>query len=1066
MPGVVGPAAILAQTTALPSSLNPAWLLLIAVFAPAVAGGLTLFLPRRPTNLKVLLALCGPAVSLAVLGIYLASHGTALGRVSLPWMPELHLDFAFNADRLGAFFALLIAGIGVLILLYGRAYLGDDPDDLGKFYPLITLFMTAMLGMCLADDLLLMLLFWELTSITSFLLIGWDHKEGAAVRSALQAFAVTGFGGLALLGGLAWLGVSTGAWSFTELAALDPVGGPTIVAVFMLMYLGIAAKSAQWPLHFWLPSAMAAPTPISAYLHSAAMVKAGIYLLARLWPTMSHLEVWPWVVVGIGAVTMVWGAWIALQRDVLKQILAYTTVSQLGLLACCFGLAHFSFEGQRNVIWGNGQILNHAVYKAALFMLAGGVTHALGITALSGLRGAWHAGGERRMYAALFLLGLIALAALPGTYSFFAKEAFLYQVWHGWEVTRSPWLLALLAGTVFVSGCNVAILVRFVGVFFDRNVVATPNPPEQDAAGEPHPDGPDSSFWHAMLWVPAALLIGLQYLGGIAGPWAAELMGRLEATPYYLEAKQFSLWYVLRNPSWPLALSGIGILGGLALGWSTLWRNVRRDPHDRIFPATYAGIVRGGGLAFGAFQTGKLRWYVWATLMSFAALVTYIQVVNGGWGSLLREPGAAWDMARSEPGGALPAFLSDPSPWLLCGLIIVCAIVLTCIRDRAGRVLVLGATGFSVTGLYYFYAAPDLALTQLSIEIVSLILFLLVLSLLPDEILRDRSMVPWRLVASVAVGLSAAAVTLVASAGDRPDRPALLADGSSPQTLGDYFLRNSYTGRDTAYVDPTLAGGVVDRGADHLTSFGSKPPADQTGHSDDDITLSKGGGGANVVNVILVDFRGFDTLGEVTVLAVAALGVWTLLRKPPSPTDHEQTDNRSEPFDDTFVDLPPRSGPFGSLPLLPSGISAVSSDRLASPLLKTISKLLVPLAVVFAMYLFFKGHQSPGGGFVGGLATAVALVVYRMCFGGEALYRLLPVRERSLLGVGLAFAVTAAAAPLLWGLPLLTSNNGYLPLPGGGYFHWATVLLFDAGVYLIVVGAVVGMIDALARELE
>ena len=464
-----------------------------------------------------------------------------------------------------------------------------------------------------------------------------------------------------------------------------------------------------------------------------------------------------------------------------------------------------------------------------------------------------------------------------------------------------------------------------------------------------------------------------------------------------------------------------------------------------------------------------MRFYAAATLGLMAFVLAWTATLDSGLTAVFRLPADAWAAARAAPGGELPGLLTDPLAWLLCAVVAAAATTLALIRDRAGRVLLLGSVGFGITGLFYFYAAPDLALTQLSVEIVSLVLFLLVLNLLPDESPGDRSQLLGRLVLAAAVGGTAAAATLLASAADRPPRPPLLADATSPADLGDYFLRNSYYGVDAARVAGPGAG-VVDRGEGHPSGFGTKDPAKVSGlepPSADPVHAHKGGGGANVVNVILVDFRGFDTLGEVAVLGLAAMGVWTLLRKPPRPGDEGGTDNRSEPADDTFID------PYGvphrvphAAAVLPRGQRAVHSERIASPILKTSARLLVPLAIVFAAYLFFKGHQSPGGGFVGGLATAVALVVFRMCFGCEALYRVLPVRERTLIGVGLGLAGLAAAAPLAFGLPLLTSTHGYLPLPGGGTFHWASVMVFDLGVYLIVVGTVVGMIDALARELE
>ena len=1038
---------------------DPVALLLVAILAPVAAGAVTLLLPTRVQLLRVLIACCGPAASLVCLGRFLSSHGLAAGRVSWPWMPALDLDLAFNLDPLGGFFALLVAGFGLLILLYGRAYLGPDGPALAKFYPLIGGFMSAMLGLVLADDFLLMLLFWEATSVTSFLLIGWDHTNKTAVKNALQAFLTTGFGGLALLGGLVWLGVLTGAGSFTELGPVA-ASGP-MVGAFLLIYVGIAAKSAQWPLHYWLPGAMLAPTPISAYLHSAAMVKAGVYLLARTWPTLGALELWPIIVAGIGGVTMLLGAFVALQRDVLKQILAYTTISQLGLLAAAFGLAHFAYNDEPNLIWGNAQILNHALYKAPLFMLAGATAHALGKADLSRLRGAIHAKGER-LYAVLFLLALGALAALPGTFSFFAKEAFLYQIWHAIEETHAWPLYVLGVAAVLTSVFNVAILVRFAQTFLSR-----PIPPGQtraelahdDEAHAHHDEHPhDSFFWTAMLWLPAALLIATQYFGGVAGPFASELFSPLESVKgYFAKPEYFSLIYVLTHPTVPLLASGIGIVLGVLLGLSPLLRGYRGDWHDHIFPNAYAGIIGGGNFAFGSIQTGRMRWYVLATCLMLAGVVGWVGYAAYRLDALALPPEAL----------VVPGFLAAPQAWLLCGLVSLAATIMVFVRDRAARVLVLGTVGFGVAGLFYAYAAPDLALTQLSVEIVSLILFLLVLNLLPEKSEGDRTLVALRVPAALVVGTMAFAVTLWAGAGPRPERAAILADGTAPATLGDYFLRNSYKGFDTAGVPADALGdGVVDRGEKHLKSFGSgKYESDKETYAEG-LAVHKGGGGANVVNVILVDFRGFDTLGEIAVLGLAAMGVWTLLRKPPTRLDRLGTDNRSLPFDDTFV-REATAGAFG--PVASAGPRAdhpVRSELIATPILRTAARLLIPLAIVFALYLFFKGHQSPGGGFVAGLASAVALLVYRMCFGCDALYRFLPVRERTLIAVGLLLAGAAAVFPLLLGLPLLTSNNGFLPLPGGGTFHWATVLVFDAGVYLVVVGSVVGMIDAITRELE
>ena len=1038
---------------AVPGNVQPAlaMLLLAAIVSPAAAGLATLALPRKLVLPRVLLALAGPIVTLILLGTFLLSHGTDAGRVSAIWMPSLHLDLAFLPDKLGMFFATLVASIGTLILLYARGYFGPDPAGVGKFYPLIGVFMTAMLGLVLADDFILMLLFWELTSISSFLLIGWDIENRKGIKNAMQALATTGLGGLALLGGLIWLALIAGGWNFSGLEHGSIYGTGTLGA-FLLIYAGVATKSAQFPLHYWLPGAMLAPTPISAYLHSAAMVKAGIYLLARLWPAFSNYDLWPIVIVSVGAVTMLYGAWVALQRDVLKQILAYTTVSQLGLLAAAFGLAAYEYHDEANLVWGNTQILNHALYKASLFILAGGVTHALGRKALSECRGLWHEGGQARIFAGLFIVGFIALAALPGTYSFFAKEAFLYQIVHA--LKHGWWLWLVLVSATLTSVLNVAIAWRFIAALLDHS-------PKQEAEHEDdhkehHDDhGHDSPMWSAMLWLPAALLLAVQMLGGLGGPIVAWAVMPLEASPFYWHsAGDLSLWHAVLHPGWPLGISVLAIVLGVALGMSPLLRGMRGDFADHIYPKTNDALERGGAFAFRLVQTGSLRWYLFATLAMLCGVLMMPWMI-----ALYRGLDINPTQAHLK---TLPHFWSEPAAYLLCALLVASALIMTLIRDRASRVLILGAVGSSVTGLFYLYAAPDLALTQLSVEIVSLVLFLLVLNLLPEEKLGDRSIVLVRVAAAVVVGVVVTVVLLQASSSTQPRRVATLSDGSRPETIGDWVLRNSYYGNDTAYVDPASVGdGVVDRGEKHLHGFGShgkfKKPAGES------ITLHKGGGGNNSVNVTLVDIRGFDTFGEITVLALAAIGVWTLLRKPPSSRDQEETDNRSAPHEDTF-----KENNYGYIPPMqrPRGTKPIESQFIATIILRQAARLLLPLALVFSAYLFFKGHQTPGGGFVGGLATAVALVVYRQCFGCDALYKLLPVRERYLIATGLSLAIVTAVAPLAFGLPLLTSNQGYLPLPGAEPFHWATVMVFDLGVYLVVVGAVVGMIDALARELE
>lgn len=1025
-----------------------AWLL-GAIFAPLVTGLATLLLPRPSIALRTVLALLGPVAAVGLLAGYLVQYGLNTPVPVIPWMPELHLDIALRADQHGVFFALLVAGIGILITLYARAYFGPVRDDLYRFFPSLHLFMTAMLGVALSDNLFLLLMFWELTSISSFLLIGWEREDKVAVKNALQAFMVTGIGGLAMTGGLIIIGAAGGSWTFSELIAngIDP--SPIVMAGFALTFAGAAAKSAQWPLHFWLPGAMAAPTPVSAYLHSATMVKAGVYLVGRLFPLFAANAALtgPAVVATIGGITMLLGAYVALRRSDLKQIFAYTTVSQLGLLMCMYGIGTIPYHGQPNVIWDITQILNHAMYKAPLFILAGAVAHVVHTRELPALRGLFRCRGQKRIMALGLILAAYALAAGPLTVSFIAKEFFYYGIYHGLAIT-GHWAFYLLMGAAILTGAfNTAIFIRMTRVLLgqceDSSPLAEQAPsPHQPAAYIAHHDQPvDESpshedvdldphdrgwFWPSMLWVPALVIVAMQYIGGIIPGAYEAVFGGIERSFNYIPAGEMPMaWSVSLGT--PLYMSLAGYALGIAIGFAPIFTTIIRDVHDGIFPAFYNLFVRGGARVFAIFQTGNLRHYIALTFGAMVALVIWIASRVPDYFTLPENLGLVDE--RLIPG------------YLVTLLMCFAAVCMPLVRHRAARVLVLGVAGTAATAIYYVYSAPDLALTQISIEVVSLVMFLLVLTLLPDERVPQHGRWIMRSVLGLSVGGMMFWLALMAGTAAQPPRVATAGDGEPIANLGEYFLRGSTYGVDTIGLSPdSVFGGVVDRGIEHVTSFGTHPPM-PVDLPEDAVFLHKGGGGNNVVNVILVDFRGFDTMGEITVLSLAALGVWTLLRRPRAANG-----DQAAPAPVNF-----------RMPI---------DARVSTLVLRQGVKLLVPLALVFSGFIFFKGHQTPGGGFVGGLVASVALVVYRKTFGSAALRRLLPVPERALIAIGLALALGTGIVALLAGLPFMTSNNGYLPLPGGAKFHWATVMFFDAGVFLVVVGVTIGMIDALSREIE
>jgi multicomponent K+:H+ antiporter subunit A len=1004
-------------------------MMLVAVFAPLVAGALTMALPARWITVRTLLALAGPVASVWALLAYGSAHGVGAAPTGVAFVPELHLHLTFLADGLGMFFALLVSGIGALIVLYARGYFGPDAESLRRFYPTLGFFATAMLGIVLSDNMLSMFLFWELTSVSSFLLIGWDRENPRAVRLAMQAFVVTGLGGMALLGGAMALGVGTGAWAFSDLSAsLGEADAGLVTVALVLMFVGGAAKSAQWPLHFWLPGAMAAPTPVSAYLHSATMVKAGVYLFARLFPALGQHAAWAWLLVGFGSVTMLLGAFLALRSQELKRIFAYTTVSQLGLLTCAYGLGGVGVgaDGEPNLVWPITQILNHALYKAPLFIIAGAIMHLVGRKELHQLRGLWR---SHRLLALICLAGCYGLAAGPGTLSFIAKEAFLKQVVHAAESAPAVWIVGAM--TVVTAAINMAIFVRFLTTF-----VSAPHGAEgreehdAHARADHHEHHAERGFWGSCIWWPAAALVVWQFVGGLAPGVLEAIVRPVETHALGLERLP-NLAYIFGHPGLVLAMSAIGALAGVALGLTRIGTSPLADAHDRLFPGSYKGLETLGYRLFRVIQSGSLRTYVVLVLAALLAGQGFVWLSSPEW----RAVPVVVPFTQADFGVAEIAIL-------LSILICLTSLLMPMTHSRIIRVLILGACGFSVTGMYLLYQAPDLALTQLMFEIISVVLFLLVLRLLPEEPKRvsDRAR-PWRAIVAASVGivvgwtvlhagseadraqLAIAAETLSAPDGDpgyaaangaAATLPAAAATGEATPRLGRWFLDHSYKG------------------------------SEQTG--------GRGGGGSNVVNVILVDFRGYDTMGEITVLSIAVMGVLALLAGAPKLRLPRHALESA-----TF----PASCPLGPQP------------HLRSSLLRTSMRLILPLSLIFAGYVFFKGHNEPGGGFIAGMIAAVGLAVYRMSEGGGALRRLLPFHPGKVAVVGLTIALVTGVAPLLaattpWvdGAAFLESYQWYVPRPNTSPFHMPSVMFFDLGVFIVVVGVAVGMINRFEEELE
>lgn len=891
---------------------------ILSPFAIAIlAAWLVSTFPRRAGLLAAWPAL------LAVLFGYEAQGASRAARlVELPWAPSLGLTLSFNLDGLGLLFAILIAGIGSLVVLYASSYL-EGHAQASRFYASLFAFMGAMLGVVLSDNILTLFVFWELTGFTSYFLIGFDHERAAARAAALQALIVTGTGGLALLAAGVLLAGLTGTASLSAMAAerASIVAGPFYTVVAGLILLAAFTKSAQVPFHFWLPNAMEAPTPVSAYLHSATMVKAGVYLIARMTPVVGSTPLWTTAVTVVGAATMVVGAYRSVQETDLKRILAYSTLSALGVLTMLLGV------GTREaIIAALVYLVAHAGYKGALFLVAGAIDHEAGTRDIAAL------GGLSRMMPLTALAGgaaALSMAGVPLTLGFVGKDGAYDALYHAGG--GFPWLLALMVASSVLLG--LAALLAGVLPFHVGSVAAGTHVHE--------PAWP--------LWFPPLVLATTGLLAGIApsvldGPVSTSA-GVIAGAPLDVS---LSVWHGVTPALLLSALTLAGVVVAYVLRggfrtWTWAPRHGTEDAYNGLLSALDA-VSRWSG---PVLHSASLRTYV--------VIIVSASIVIGGT-ALVTSPGL---------GSAVPHTAIQVHDALIVILIIAGAIAATAARSTMSAVLSLGAVGYGVALMFLTFGAPDLAMTQFSVETLTVLIYVLVfrhfhnLGPLSPRTVRARD-------ALIAVGIGTFIGGLVLS----------VATTETGPRLRQYFVE----------FGPTL------------------------GH------------GRNIVNVILVDFRAFDTLGEITVLATAALGVRGLLR-------------------------------FAATGRVRDGVGPV-----ASPIFRTAARLLMPLLLLFAVFLLLRGHNEPGGGFVGGLVAAAAFALFAIAFGARRARQALLVRPLTLLGTGLLIALTSGMPAVLRGQPFLTAAWMSGPVALG------TPVLFDIGVFLVVAGVVLMMILSLAEE--
>ncbi|QCU77277.1 Na+/H+ antiporter subunit A [Citricoccus sp. SGAir0253] len=979
------------------------------VLAAVPAAGFAWLLSRLPEVLTTQRAVNAGA----------APPGHAPGGLvqAYPWMPDLGIELSFRMDALSAFMGLIVLGVGALVLAYCARYFPRGESRNAGFGAQLLAFAGSMFGLVTTDDLIVLYTFWELTSVLSFLLIGYSAHRIFARRSAIQALVVTTFGGLSMLIGLVMLGQAAGTYRLSEIVAAGPalLTGPHAGAfmewAIVLVLVGALSKSAQVPFHFWLPAAMAAPTPVSAYLHAAAMVKAGIYLVARLAPAFAESWWWQALVLGVGLWTMLVGGWRALRQTDIKLILAYGTVSQLGFLMVANGL------GNRDAAMaGLAMLAAHALFKAPLFMVVGIIDHEAGTRDLARLS------GIGRNHPWLFATALVcagSMAGIPPLLGFVAKESVLESLVHWAEhgsAAAGPWATAWawapLVGVSLGSVLTVAYSARFLwGAFATKSLVAdgrTVRVEDTRFAGAVTPGALGPSAVLALACVAAALVPGT--VEALAAAFGAG-MPPLEPGS---EAAYLALWHGLTPV---LGLSA----GIIAIG---LLLYAAKDPvarlqsavppwvdAQRVYRSALAVLDDAAIWVTGRTQRGSLSYYLFIILaVALLAPAAALVLPQGD------DDGAR--LVESVLASARWTWADSVAQVLIAAAMIVATVAALRARKRFMAVLLVSVTGYGLAAIFALQGAPDLALTQLLVESIILVAMVLGLRVLPPGWYRRRrtEFRAARAFLGIAFGvvMVGVAITMLAS------RTADPISWELPRL---------------AYED---------------------------------------GGGANIVNVLLVDIRAWDTFGEITVLAAAATGVASLIFI-------QHRDRRTANLEDVASGSVGRYRAQG--PLETRELAAVRkfaivdqdqwlvAGRTVAPerrsiIFEVITRLVFHVIILLSVYLLLAGHNTPGGGFAGGLIAGLALTIRYLAGGRYELEQAMPIPAGVLLGAGLAVAALTGAVPLLAGGEVFESAIVEFTLPVVGHVKFVTSTVFDIGVYLVVVGLVIDVLRSLGSEVD
>ncbi|MBX3629035.1 MAG: monovalent cation/H+ antiporter subunit A [Nitrosomonas sp.] len=947
-------------------------LLLYLILLPFMGSILAALLPANARNAEAWLS-AGVAIAAFIIVICLYPWVTDGGvvRYTITWLPELDLNFTLRADGFAWMFSVMITGIGFLVVLYARYYMSPK-DPVPRFFSFLLAFMGAMQGMVISGNIILLAIFWELTSIFSFLLIGYWHHNAAARDGARMALIITGIGGLCLLVGLMILGHIVGSYELDDiLAAGDTIRQHSLYLPALLLILtGALTKSAQFPFHFWLPNAMSAPTPVSAYLHSATMVKAGVFLLARLWPVLSGTDEWFFIVGLAGMSTLLLGAFFAIFQQDLKGLLAYSTISHLGLITTLLSLG-----SPLAAVAAIFHMINHATFKASLFMAAGIIDHEAGTRDMRKLSGLF---SFLPITATLAMVASAAMAGVPLLNGFLSKEMFFSETLEQHRASLLDGVAPYVA--TIASAFAVTYSVRFIHtVFFGSKPANLPR--------EPH----EPPRW---MRVPIEFLVLVCLIVGIIpgltiGPYlhtaVVSVLG--EHTPEY----SLAVWHGINTP---LIMSFVALASGLVFYW--ILRGYLAQGADG--PPLIRNL-KGKRVFEEILVTISWRWARWMEshfgtqrLQPQLRLVIFVALAAGFWPFYA----ANTDMSLSVFTDIDPVFAII---WVI-GIACALGAAYQAKYHRLAALILMSGAGLVTCITFIWFSAPDLALTQLVVEIVTTILILLGLRWLPKryEKIDNNDALTAR------IRRYRDFLIAVACGGGMAMMAYIIMTRPLPDTISGYFVEQAYPQ----------------------------------------------GGGTNVVNVILVDFRGFDTFGEITVLGIVALTIFALLRRfRPAPDSIEIPEQQriQNAYDDANVNRE---------------VGETAHEYVKIP--SVIMQWMFPFIIVLAAYLFLRGHDLPGGGFAAGVTMATGFLLLYISGGTRWMEDRLHILPMRWIGFGLIIAASTGIGSWLFGFPFLTSHFYYLEVPLIGKVPLASALFFDLGVFALVVGATALILIALAHQ--